>query len=47
MRWHELQRPAAIRGDGTTALASLHMLGRVEVADNHQWLTMVYTLLMV
>ena len=42
-----LQWRAAIRSGGVTILVSLHTLGRVEVVDKHQWLTVVYALLTV
>ena len=42
-----LQRRAAIRGGGVTVLTILRMFSRVEVADKHQWLTVVYALLTV
>ena len=37
-----LQRRAAIRGGGVTIIMNLRMLGRVEVVDKHQWLTVVH-----
>ena len=42
-----LQWRAAIRSGGVTILVSLRTLGRVEVVDKHQWLTVVYALLTV
>ena len=42
-----LQRRAAIRGGGATVPTILRTLGRVEVVDKHQWLTVVYALLTV
>ena len=44
---HGLQRRAAIRGSDVIVPANLRTLGGVEVADKHQWLTVVHAPLTV
>ena len=43
----ELQRRVAIRGGGVPVPTNLRMLDRLEVADKHQWLTVVHAPLTV
>ena len=44
---HELQRRAAIHDGGAPVPTNLCTLSRAEVADKHQWLTVVHALLTV